>query len=77
VFSPDDRNDQENEDGMDRTCNAHQLDETLLQNFSRKICEVPKHRWEYNIKMNLKENRVSGCGLDSLQLRIVYRWGLL
>jgi hypothetical protein len=25
----------------------------------------PRHRWEDNIDMDLKRNRVAGCGLDS------------
>jgi hypothetical protein len=53
------------DDEMGRACNVHGGDERCLQNFGlmsegKRPLGRPRHRWEDNIKMDLRETGLEG-----------------
>jgi len=53
------------EDDMGGTYSIHGRNEKYVHNFSQKKTWKEETTWENNIKMDLKRERVWGCGLDS------------
>jgi mevalonate pyrophosphate decarboxylase len=54
---------------MGGTCSTHRRIEKWIKKFRLKtwrkeICKI-WHRWEHNVKIDCKRNRVVGCGLVS------------